>query len=135
MRWLKILCLFPLLFTTPLLAKEKAVVHAVFFYSPKCPHCHAVMDEDLAPLTRKYGDRLQVTMVNIDTSEGQEVFKNAMRKYSIPKSRRVVPFLIIGPTTLVGSEEIKRRLSFLVDKGLSAGGRKLPKIQGLEEDT
>ncbi len=142
-----LLFLLPLVIATPLVAiplprplddgsqsgvKQKAVVNAVLFYSPKCPHCHRVMDETIKPLTHKYGDQLEIVMVNIDTDEGQEVFKNAMRKYSIPKSKRVVPFMVVGSTLLIGSEEIDRRLAFLIDKGVAAGGRKPPKIKGLE---
>ncbi len=132
MRFVYLLFLFPLLSGAPLLGEEKGVVHAVLFTSPRCSHCTKVMEGVISPLMQEYEGRLQIVMVNIDTPEGQEMFKKTMSKYSIPKSRRVVPFMVIGTTTLVGSEEIERRLAFLIEKGLSAGGRSLPKIKGLD---
>ncbi|MGE3954689.1 MAG: thioredoxin family protein [Parachlamydiales bacterium] len=130
---MRYLLLMLALIATPLSAKEKPVVDAVLFYSPKCPHCHKAIEQTIKPLTHKYGAQFQLVMVDIDTPEGQELFQNAMRKYSVPKSKRVVPFMIVGSTLLIGSDEIERRLSFLIDKGLAAGGRKLPNIKGLAE--
>ena len=47
------------MWTAPGLAGD-AVVRAVLFFSPTCPHCHTVMTEDLPPLAALYGEQLQI---------------------------------------------------------------------------
>ena len=48
-------------------AEDEAVVRAVLFYSPTCPHCHEVITELLVPMLEEYGEQLQIA--GIDTSQ------------------------------------------------------------------
>ncbi|MBZ0308787.1 MAG: DsbA family protein, partial [Anaerolineae bacterium] len=53
-------------------AQADAVVYAVLFYSPTCPHCHQVIENDLPPLQEKYGDQLQILFINVTVQGGRE---------------------------------------------------------------
>ncbi len=108
------------------------VVRAILFYSPTCPHCHKVMEEDLPPLRAQYGDQLQIAEVNVLESEGQELYTAAILRFNIPPERRGVPALIVKDQVLVGSEEIPQRFPALIAEGLAAGGIDWPDIPGFK---
>lgn len=127
MRWLFSL----LLFLTPLAAAP--TVRAVLFYSPNCPHCHDVIDEEIAPMMAKKGDQFRVLLINIATDEGQELYHNAIEALHIPENRHGVPTMIIGSHVLVGSEEIPAALPLLFEQGIKAGGVAWPHIPGLTQ--
>jgi uncharacterized membrane protein len=119
------------LLTSPQLLAQQAVVHGVLFYSPTCPHCHKVIGEDLPPLLRKYGERLQLAALNVRTKEGQALYRAVVDKFGLGKDRQGVPALVIGDRVLVGAEEIPRVLPGLIEQLLAAGGIGWPAIPGL----
>lgn len=106
-------------------------VSAVLFYSPTCPHCHIVLEQVLPPLLEKYGEQLEIYLVNISEAEGQQLYRAAIDLFQIPDERRGVPTLIVGDKVLVGSGEIPEQFPGLIEAGLKAGGIPLP--AGLEE--
>ena len=116
----------------PALAQD-AVVRAVLFYSPTCPHCHKVINEDLPPILEQYGEQVQIIGVNTATSGGQALFQAAIEHYNIPPEQRGVPMLIIGDVVLVGSLDIPEQLPKLIEHHLAQGGVDWPDIPGLEE--
>jgi len=107
------------------------VIHAVFFFSPSCPHCHKVISEDLPPIVDKYQENLKILVVNTFTEEGQELYMSAVDAYDIPDQRIGVPTLIVGGHVLVGSIEIPNELPGIIETGLNAGGIDWPEIPGL----
>lgn len=109
------------------------VVYAVLFYSPSCPHCHKVINEDLPPLWEKYGESLQVLGINVSVEDGQKLYQAAIQAFNIPEDRRGVPALIVGQTVLVGSLEIPETFPKIIEEGLAAGGIPWPQIPGLQE--
>lgn len=111
----------------------RPTVHAVFFHSPSCGHCHYVIQEVLPPLMEQYGDQLQIVGVNVSEPGGQEMYQAAIAHFQIPQDRRGVPTLIVGETVLVGSGEIPEQLPGLIASGLQAGGVNWPAIPGLRE--
>lgn len=115
-----------------MLAKA-AIIHAVLFYSPSCPHCLKVMTEDLPPMIEEYGDRLNIFRVNVTTTEGQDLFQSAVERFNIPDERLGVPCLIVGETVLVGSLEIPDKFPAIVEEGLASGGIPWPDIPGLSK--
>lgn len=121
------------LFAQPATAQSGAVVHAVLFYSPTCPHCHEVINNVLPPLIEQYGDSLQIIGINTTTTEGQNLYQAAIDQLEISAERQGVPTLIIGETVLVGSNEIPGQLPDIVKQGLEEGGIAWPAIPGLEE--
>jgi uncharacterized membrane protein len=109
----------------------QAVVRAVLFYSPTCPHCHKVMSQDLPPLVDRFGEQLRIVGVDVTRPAGKALYHSAVERYAIPEDRRGVPTLVVGQTVLVGSEEIPRELPGLVARALAAGGTAWPDIPGL----
>ncbi len=112
--------------------EEGAVVQAVFFYSPTCPHCHIVMDEVFPPLVDKHGDQLHILHVDVTQQTGQALYQTAVRTFQIPQERLGVPTLVVDDVVLVGSQEIPARFPGLIEQGLAAGGVVWPDIPGLD---
>ena len=140
--WLMLAIVFCLAAPTMALAQEKpvstvqesqAIVQAVLFYSPTCPHCHQVINQDLPPLNEQYGERLQILGVDISKPLGQELYQNAIEYYGISEARQGVPAMVIGETVLVGSIEIPQTFPQLVAQGMAAGGIGWPDVPGLRE--
>jgi uncharacterized membrane protein len=109
------------------------VVRAVLFYSPTCPHCAIVVQDDLPPLFDKYGAQLEIIGVDVSNAEGAGLYQAAITQFQIPESRLGVPTLIIDKTVLVGSIEIPNQLPGLVELYLSQGGVDWPDLPGLSE--
>lgn len=106
------------------------VVRAVLFFSPRCPHCHLVMEETLPPLFKKYGNQLQIVNVDVTVSEGEIIFRAALKKFSLESSG--VPFLVIGDQVyLTGSVDIPEKFPGLIENYLMQGGIDWPNIPGL----
>jgi uncharacterized membrane protein len=112
---------------------ETAVVRAVLFYSPTCPHCQHVIEDVLPPLYDQYGSQLQIIGVSTLESEGWALYQVAAERFSIPKEQQVVPTLIVGETVLIGADEVAEQFPGIIKAGLAAGGVALPDIPGLPE--
>jgi thiol-disulfide isomerase/thioredoxin len=110
--------------------QDGPVVRAVLFYSPTCPHCHQVMEEDLPPLQRKYGRQLQILEMDTSTREGQELFYAALDHFQIDSAG--VPLMVVGDIVLRGSREIPEYLPTMIEYGLQEGGVDWPEIPGFE---
>jgi uncharacterized membrane protein/thiol-disulfide isomerase/thioredoxin len=110
---------------------DEPVVRAVLFYSPTCPHCQKVIQEDLLPLIDKYGKQLEIIGVNIESEGGQALFLAAIQKYGLESYD--VPTLVIGDHVLVGSVDIPEQFPGLVEQYLAQGGVDWPDIPGLAE--
>ena len=112
---------------------ETSVVRAVLFYSPSCPHCHQVINEDLPPLINQYGDQLLIIGIDTSLPEGSQIYQAAIARFQIPENRRGVPAMIVGDTVLVGSQEIPEQLPGIIETGLASGGIEWPDIPGFKE--
>ncbi|NOZ70555.1 MAG: vitamin K epoxide reductase [Chloroflexi bacterium] len=121
------------LIPTSLHAQDKAVVHAVLFYSPTCPHCQKVITEGLPPIVEKYGDQLQILMINVTTPGGQELYQATVDWLDIPENMRGVPTMVIKDQILVGDADIPAKLPGIVDEGLANGGIDWPAIPGFDQ--
>lgn len=106
-----------------------AVVHAVLFYSPTCPHCAYVINEVLPPLFDFYGDQLQMIGIDVTQPDGQALFLTTLETFAV--DRGPVPFLVVGDTYLVGSADIPDQFPGLIEQGLAQGGVDWPAIPGL----
>jgi len=113
-------------------AQDEPVVRALLFYSPTCPHCHKVIQQDLPPLVQKYGDQLQILLIDVTTQGGQELYQSAAKSVPIPDDKRGVPALVVGDTLLVGDKAIPEQFPGIVEQGLAAGGIDWPAIPGLD---
>jgi uncharacterized membrane protein/thiol-disulfide isomerase/thioredoxin len=109
------------------------IVRAVLFFSPTCGHCHKVIEEDIPPLIERYGERLEILMIDISTSDGRQLFQSAAEFFGNLREIRGVPTLVIGEQVLIGSREIPEQFPGLIDIGLNSGGVEWPAIPGLTE--
>ena len=107
------------------------VVRAVLFYSPTCPHCARVIQEDLPPLFDKYNKQLEIIGIDVSSQEGAMLYHTAITQFQIPENRLGVPTLIIDHTVLVGSLEIPEQFPRLIEYYLSQGGVDWPNLPGL----
>ncbi len=106
-------------------------VHAVLFFSPTCPHCEQVITQVLPPLQEKYGDALQILLIDVTTTEGQALYQAAVNYYGIPDERLGVPMLIANETIMVGSSEIPSLFPQIIEEGVAQGGLNWPLLPGL----
>lgn len=123
---------WPVAVTAPARA-DSPVVHAVLFYSPSCPHCHQVIQNDLPPLIEKYGQQLEIVGVDTSQPQGQTLYQAAVEHFNVPAERRGVPTLVVNDVVLVGSGEIPQMFPGLVEEYLAQDGVDWPDIPGLRE--
>lgn len=117
---------------TPVRAQD-GVVHAVFFYSPTCPHCHDVINNDLPPLRERFGDRLVLVGVDVSTQGGGALYQATVDHFALPDSRLGVPALVVGLTVLVGSYEIPQQFPGIIERGLATGGIDWPPVTAIRQ--
>ena len=105
---------------------EPPVVRAVMFWMNGCPHCEEVIQYVLPPLYEKYGDQFELFMIEVATTQDVDVLYQVAASYNIPKEQTGVPFLIIGDSVLIGSDQVRNKLPVLIDDYLAQGGVDLP---------
>lgn len=110
-----------------------AVVRAVLFHSPSCPHCRDVIATALPPLRQRFGERLLIAFVDVSTFGGNSLFNASLDQFGVPAQERGVPTLLVGTRMLVGSVEIPAELPGLVERGLAAGGVDWPAVPALRQ--
>ncbi len=109
---------------------QGGIVHAVFFYSPTCSHCHVVMTEVLPVLQAEYGDKLVIVQLDTTQPGGNALWQAAV---SIFQPAVVgVPTMVIGDKIMVGSREIPEMLPAYIDQYLQSGGVDWPALPGIE---
>jgi uncharacterized membrane protein len=132
--WIAVLVLLiKLTISIPQVQAQSAVVNAILFYSPSCPHCQTVIQEHLPPLLEKYGSQLYIVGINVSIQQGQDLYQSAVNRFQIPEDKLGVPSLIVGDTVLVGSVEIPEQFPGIIENGLAHGGISMPDIPGLQE--
>jgi len=110
---------------------EQPVVRAVLFWAEGCPSCHAVLSETLPMLRERYGNQLDVQLIEVSETLNYDYFRQIEDLYKVPPQRRGVPALFIADQLLVGADEIPVRLPALIEKYLVAGGVGYPDLPDL----
>jgi uncharacterized membrane protein len=141
---------------TPAGATGQTVVRAVLFFSPTCPHCHDVINEDLPRIFDRFGGpprvwvneqvpesersfyyasngQLEVLLIDASRPAGAALYDQASHQFLVAPQRMGVPRLIVGNSLLVGSAEIPNQFPDLIEQAVSAGGLDWPPIDGLAE--
>jgi len=119
----------PLAGPSTLLPAESAPaarVRAVLFWKDGCPHCHEVLENVLPPLQEKYGEQLEILLVEVVTVEDVDRLYEVAAAYGIPRERVGVPFLILGEQVLISSAQTPAELPGLIESYLTQGGLDWP---------
>lgn len=120
-----------LLLTTFSVGAQSPVVRGVFFYSPRCGHCHEVITNHWPGIVEKFGDQLQILFVDVSIQSGSALMSRTTRTLGIDSNG--VPMLIIGDEVMIGSANIPARAATVIREGLDAGGVALPNVAGLQD--
>jgi uncharacterized membrane protein len=139
-------------------AAQESVVRAVLFFSPTCPHCAEViqqdlpiffavhggdpqlwMDESLPAQDRIhflfYNEQLEILLIDASLPDGGRLYLAAAEYYRIPDEREGVPLFIMGDSLLVGAVEIPTRFHDLMERARARGGHGWPTFTGLADFT
>ena len=111
---------------TPTHAQEQPTVQAIMFWMDGCPHCHDVIDYVLPPLQQQYGDQLDILLVELKTMADTDRLYALGQTLGLSPNQIGVPFLLIGDTALVGSDQVQTQLPDLIKSHLAAGGVAYP---------
>ena len=107
------------------------VIHILLFWMESCPHCHDGLEKVLPPLQERYGELVEILLVEIVTVEDVDELYLLAADFGIQKEDTGVPFLIIGDDVLIGFDNILTRLPHLIQDYLAEGGVELPQVPGL----
>jgi uncharacterized membrane protein len=125
-------------------------------FSPTCPHCHKVINDDLPGIFRRFGGearvyfdqdlpreqvayylvsngQVELLLVDVSIAAGGRLYLASQEAFDIPESRRGVPRLVVDDQVLVGSLEIPQSFPGIIERGLAEGGIDWPDIPGLDE--
>jgi uncharacterized membrane protein len=112
---------------------EEPVVYGVLLYSPQCPHCHDLIQNDWPGIQAEFGDQLRVLFINVLSEGGNALAGTIYEAYGIPPEERYVPMMIIGEHVFVGGDQIPTEGVQTIREGLASGGIPLPDVPGLAE--
>jgi len=114
---------------------QEPVVQMLFFYSQTCLHCEKVLEEVIPPLRDKYGDGMELRMLDVGDPASRWLQFELEGQIGVPaESRGRVPTIFIGPSIdgnvqgalLGGSKNIAAELDSIIQQDLDAGGAPLP---------
>jgi uncharacterized membrane protein/thiol-disulfide isomerase/thioredoxin len=108
--------------------EELSIARAILFFSPTCPHCEKVINQDLPPLFDQYGKQLLIIGVNVTEENGAAVFRAALEYIEYPLEEAGVPFLLVGDQVMIGATQIPDELPGLIAEGLAGEGIPWPEI-------
>jgi cytochrome c biogenesis protein CcdA/glutaredoxin len=108
-------------------------VRMIYFTAEDCPHCNAILDEVLKPLQDRYGDQLQIKVVEVSDPANYEMLIRIEEMFSVPPEERGLPTLVLDEHVLIGEEAIREQLPCIYESCLGAGGTSWPAIPGLDD--
>ncbi len=111
------------------------VVRAVMFWMDTCGHCHYVLDEVLPPLQSRYGEQLDIFLIELKSAEDFDRLYQTAAAFGIAKEMVGVPFLVIGDRVLIGSDQIPAELPGLIEQYLAEGGVDTPNLPTAQTPT
>ncbi|MCB2178783.1 vitamin K epoxide reductase family protein [bacterium] len=114
-------------------AQETPIVHALLFYSPYCAHCEYVITEVLPPLFDQYGEQLSILGVDVSQEAGSALFTATIDALEFPANQAGVPFMVIGDTILIGSDQIPQQLPGMIAGGVANSGIAWPDVAPIQE--
>jgi uncharacterized membrane protein len=112
---------------------EQPVVHTVMFWSNGCTYCAQALTEALPPVQAKYNHQLSILLIELVTLKDIDNLYVLGASLGLSREQIYVPLLLIDHTVLIGADQIRDKLSGLVDKYLAAGGIGYPDLPKLGE--
>jgi cytochrome c biogenesis protein CcdA len=107
-------------------AVPTGVVRILLFHSPTCPNCEIVINDVLPGIQEKYGDQIEITLLDISVPYNHGLLVSLEDAAQIPPEKRGVPMMFVGPTIMVGSLSIKDNLQEVIEGYLAEGGVDYP---------
>jgi uncharacterized membrane protein len=117
--------------STPETLPDQPVVRVIMFWMDGCPHCHEVINDVLPVLQERYGNQLEIRLIEVVDVKDVDYLLAVANAYGIPNDQAGVPLLIIGDYALSGSQEIPTKLPGLIDSYLAQGGVDWPAAANL----
>jgi cytochrome c biogenesis protein CcdA/thiol-disulfide isomerase/thioredoxin len=108
--------------------------HVLYFYANECTHCKAVYDEVLTPLMEKYGDQLDLRMLETGIPENYELLIATEAYFKVKPEERALPVIVVGEQILIGEEPARTSLASLLEEGIANGGIIWPSIPDFNPD-
>lgn len=119
-----VLLLFSLLLLVLPVRAQEPVARFFLFYGLDCTHCQAIEEEVLAPLSQRYGERLEIRRFEISMGANYEALRRLEIEYELPASQ--IPAIFIGDRVLIGADEIRSQLETVIEGYLATGGVDFP---------
>lgn len=110
----------------PMAKADEPVVRMILFWSRTCPACHKVIEDILPPIQEKYGEQLEIKLLDVSEPASYRLFSALEKAYQVPKELQGVPVIFIGQTFLVGWVAIGDHLEGEIERYLTAGGIDYP---------
>jgi len=107
-------------------AVPMGVVRILLFHSPTCPHCEIVINDVLPGVQEKYGDQIEVKLLDISAPYNHGLLVSLEEAAHIPSEKRGVPIMFVGQTIMIGELGIKDNLEEVIDGYLAKGGADYP---------
>ena len=110
---------------------EEPIVDVYLLYSETCPHCHVVMTEVLPGIEEKYGEQLNIMLLNSSVPDDFRTGLILEAIHQVPQEQAAVPEIFVGNSVLIGSNSIRDHLDEEIQNLLDAGGFPMPTQQQL----
>jgi uncharacterized membrane protein len=106
--------------------QAKPVVKAVFFWTPGCSSCREVLQNYIPKIIHDYKSVLEIRFVQLATTQEIDRFYAVAPQVGLTKDKMGLPMVLAGNQVLVGSREIPKSFTALVDQSLASGGTEYP---------
>ncbi|MCD6134082.1 MAG: hypothetical protein J7J25_00965 [Candidatus Omnitrophica bacterium] len=111
------------------LASSLEAAEVFLFYSPHCHACHRVIEETIPRLQNIYGDKLKITLLNIEKEDNFRHFLAIERILGVKKDDfGAVPVMVIGKKVLIGRKQIKKSALYTIRKYIASSSSSQKKI-------
>lgn len=105
---------------------SKPVVNAVMFWMNDCSHCTRVKNKVLPPLYEKYGELLQIKMIQVISAHDEKALYSIAASHKLEEEETGVPFLMVGDKVFVGDKSIEREFPGIIAKAVALKGIPFP---------
>jgi cytochrome c biogenesis protein CcdA/thiol-disulfide isomerase/thioredoxin len=99
-------------------------VRFYYFFDPKCGSCHETHVQVVEPLLAEYGERVEITELDISESANMELMLLFEDLHGVAAGD--IPEIVIGEHILVGAFDIEDHLRQRIEEYLALGGVDLP---------